>query len=239
MKCIRWRHSCSIRSCNVPHWKCPKTKRGKRKTETRNNKTKQRQQIETATAAKNVSTAKTAINRFWPVPNPHHPTPPPNQLVPAACLFTFFIWLPQKKKKETKTKDSKGCSTCALKLQVQLASPIYGRKAPFYGSAPSCNCHCRCSWLCLGLWRSVTRARRMHFDLCALFTHNSCRQSCFLLLCLCRCHCLGLCPLLPLLLSEPCQFANSSVGRQLSGLCPRAAVDISIRRQQVERRLRN
>lgn len=104
--------------------KVPQNKEGKKEKETRNHKTKQRQQIEAATAAKNVSTAKTAINRFWPVPNPHHPTPPPNQLVPAACLFTFFIWLPQKKTKETKTKDSKGCSTCALKLQVQLATRI-------------------------------------------------------------------------------------------------------------------
>lgn len=173
------------------------------------------------------------MSRFWPAPNPPHPT---------LFIYVFYLAATEKAKGKSNNKSFERLLNMCVKIasatrnsrtRRRLASPIYGRKAPFYGGATPSLHPSHCSWLCLGLWRSVTRARRMHFDLCALFTQNSCRQSCFPLLCL-RC----LCPLLALL-GEPCQFANSSVGRQLSGLCPRAAVDISNRRQQVERRLRN
>lgn len=55
------------------------------------------------------------------------------------CLFTFFIWLPRKKPKaKATTKVSKGCSTCALKLQVQPATRARGGDSHlrFMGAKP-------------------------------------------------------------------------------------------------------
>lgn len=134
MKCMRWRLTCSIRSCNVPHWKCPKTKR---ENETRNNKTKQKKDNKSK-QLKNVSTAKRAINRFWPVPEPHYHTPSSHPSLALVYLPFYLAATEKPKETTTTTKVSKGCSTCALKLQVQLATRTRGGDSHlrFMGAKP-------------------------------------------------------------------------------------------------------